>query len=172
MFPLASGLLTHGRSRDAPYPTWPLPHPWSTGCVPVAGITGGANLPTKVVVSLLPVSYSSERNPGSHPSRLTQSLQQATPPFRCSLYSQVLLTWQPCTQHDYNLTWPTAGKYHSKLFSYQTPRVCHRLLVHANRCRLWPSRSAFNQSWHRDLNPGPLRWKLSALLLWAIWTTL
>ena len=37
MFPLASGLLTHGRSRDfLQYPTWPLPHPWSTGCVPVA----------------------------------------------------------------------------------------------------------------------------------------
>ena len=27
-------------------------------------------------------------DPGSHPSRLTQSLQQATPPFRCSLYFQ------------------------------------------------------------------------------------
>ena len=29
-------------------------------------------------------------NPGSHPSRLTQSLQQATPPFRRSLYSQFI----------------------------------------------------------------------------------
>ena len=43
--------------------------------------------------------------------------------------------------------------------------------MHANRCRLWPSRSAFNQSWHQGLNPGPLRWKLSALPLWAIRTT-
>ena len=25
-----------------------LPHPWSTGCVPEAGITGVATLPTKV----------------------------------------------------------------------------------------------------------------------------
>ena len=31
-----------------------IPHSWLTGCVPVAGITGGANLPTKAVVSLLP----------------------------------------------------------------------------------------------------------------------
>ena len=29
---------------------WFLPHPWSAGCVPEAGITGVATLPTKVVV--------------------------------------------------------------------------------------------------------------------------
>ena len=50
----------------------PVPHltitfPWSTGCIPVAGITGGANLPKKVVTSLL--SSKSPRERGSHPSK-------------------------------------------------------------------------------------------------------
>ena len=57
VFPLASGLLTHGRSRDffGAYLTITSPLVNSSS-VPVAGITRGANLPTKVVVSLLPAS--------------------------------------------------------------------------------------------------------------------
>ena len=66
-------------------------------------------LPTKVVVSLLPVSliFHQRENPGSAPKfRLIQSLQQATPPFRCSVvfpgltymtYLSLLFSnlWQP-----------------------------------------------------------------------------
>ena len=101
--------------------------------------------------------------PGSHPTRLTQSLQQATPPFRCSLYSQVLLAWQPCTQHDYNLTWPTAGKYHSKLFPTKPPecvtaRWCMRTVAALTNFkkillkRLWKIFNFFNLF----INPFPL----------------
>ena len=76
-------------------------------------------------------------DPGSYPSRLIQSLQQATPPFRCSLYSQFntymipsLLFFQP---------WPTAGKYHSTLFSYQTPEcVTACCCMRTVNCRLLP----------------------------------
>ena len=114
------------------HPTWPLPHPWSTGRVPVAGITGGAKGCRLAPASRLII----REKPGSHPSRLTQSLQKGTPPFRCSLYSQVLLTWQPSLLFS-NLG-PRLGSTTLHFF-LPNPLACHCPLVHANRCRLWPN---------------------------------
>ena len=126
-------------------------------------------------------------NPGSHPSRLTQSPQQATPPFRCSLYSQFITYMIP------SLLFPNFGSQLGSTtlnFFVPNPWVCHCLLVHANCCRLWPYSVSPSTSpstevhipsvgWKhrgygrpRDSNPGPPRWKLSALPLWAIQTTI
>ena len=97
---------------------------------------------------------------------------------------QVLHSDPPCTPRSYlhdnqperpttswlvrNLTWPTAGRYHSKpFFLYQTPWVCHCPQVHAN-CRLKPS---LINPYPGDSNPGPLK-KTDTLPLWAIQTTM
>ena len=95
--------------------------------------------------------------PGSHPSRLTQSLQKATPPFRCSLYSQVLLTWQPFPP--LFQPWPTAGKYHSTLFSYQTPECVTARWCMRTAAGLWPNSVSPSSPSTRVHIPGATRLK-------------
>ena len=82
--------------------------------------------------------------------------------------------------------WPTAGKYHSTLFptkplSVSLPAGACVMSIAGSDPMYQPSTRVhipsvgwkhWGYGWPRDLNPGPLRWKLSALPLWAIQTTL
>ena len=121
MFWLASGLLTHGRSRDLFSTHLTITSPFSTGCVSVAGITGVANLPTKAVVSCLALTSKliiriylcscpskadhracNKQHPHSDALCIPRSYSHDNGPITFWLAK--------------NITWLTAGKYHSKPF--------------------------------------------------------
>ena len=81
--------------------------------------------------------------------------------------------------------WPTAGKYHSTLFptkplSVSLPAGACVMSIAGSDPMYQPSTRVhipsvgwkhWGYGWPRDSNPGPLRWKLSTLPLWAIRTT-
>ena len=101
------------------HPTWPLPHPWSTGYVPVTRITGGASLPTKVVFSLLSASWSLENKMGSHLNKADYIASNKLNLHSGTLCISVYITTDQKDQLLPGLLetiWLTAGKYHSKPF--------------------------------------------------------
>ena len=86
-------------------------------------------------------------DPGSHPSRLIQSLQQATPQFRCSLCSQFNTYMIPSLLSS-NLG-PQLGSTTLHFFPTKPPECVTACWCMRNvNCRLWPYWSAFNQSPH------------------------
>ena len=88
-----------------------------------------------------------KEDPGSHPSRPFQSMQQATPPFRSCLYSQFKTYMIPSLLFS-NLG-PQLGSTTLHFFSYQTPECVTACWCMRNvNCRLRPYWSAFNQSPH------------------------
>ena len=122
-------------------------------------------------------------DPGSHPSWLIQSLQQATPPFRCSLYSQFNTYMIPSLLFS-NLG-PQLGSttlhfFPTKPLSVSLPAgACVMSIAGFNPIDQPSTRvhipsvgwKHWGYGWPWDSNPGPLRQKLSTLPLWAIRTT-
>ena len=137
-----SGLLTHGRSKD--FFGTPLDHYLTLGQQVVFQSLELQGVPISPQ-RLSSRSYQQvNQSLGSHPSKADHRACNKQHPHSDALcnprsYLHDNRPERPITPWlARNLTWPTAGKYHSKPFFLPNLWVCHCPLVHAN-CRLWPS---------------------------------